>query len=269
MRRFLDYRQILNRKHPLNRGLVSEWVVLPGLAGGKYLFDICGSNRGTLTNGPTWASPGGRPGGFGSLLFDGSNDEVRIATSASLQPASTTVAMWVRVLATNSVAFVVDDNGRGPQFYIPSGGQVRWLCAYTLSGSNIVTGSITINDGGWHRLMGTYQSGSGGALYVDGRPDGTFAVGTGDIPWAADDWVIGSNDGSLFFNGYADGLTAWNRAFTPAQAMQEFCESRAGNPNRYNWLYPERMSYLEYVTKTVPIGINYEQYFSVQYQEQV
>lgn len=70
------YGDAVNRRHPLNRGIVGWWPGLPGMSGGPRLLDIDGRNHGTLTNGPTWV-PGAD--GFGALSFDGSDDEVAFA----------------------------------------------------------------------------------------------------------------------------------------------------------------------------------------------
>ena len=71
------YGQPVNWKHPLNRGLVSWWRVLPKFAGGLRFADLCHKNQGTLA-GPAWSSPGRC-----SLSFDGVNDTVSIANEVN------------------------------------------------------------------------------------------------------------------------------------------------------------------------------------------
>ena len=40
----------VNRHHPLNSKLAAWWLPLPGLDGGRQLYDLMGLNHGTLTN---------------------------------------------------------------------------------------------------------------------------------------------------------------------------------------------------------------------------
>lgn len=73
--------------HPLNRGLVSWWLPLPHLIGGRRLWDLRNRAHGVLTGFPAtgaeWIS---QPNRFGGLLLDGSNDYVLATMSAIPRP---------------------------------------------------------------------------------------------------------------------------------------------------------------------------------------
>src|SRR5688500_4148301 len=91
----------VNLSHPLNRGLVGWW--LPGFGGrtGQVLRDLSGNHtHGTLTNmaSDDWIPATGRPGGFGALNFDGSNDHVLNSSPSSLLNGMTglTISFWWR-----------------------------------------------------------------------------------------------------------------------------------------------------------------------------
>ena len=99
----LNYGNPINRAHPLMRGLVSRWKVLPKNGGGIYFRDIAHRNHALLTNGPLWRGSLGRQGSFGNVLFDGSNDYSTCgsATPANLQIASDiSFCAWVYRTAT-------------------------------------------------------------------------------------------------------------------------------------------------------------------------
>jgi hypothetical protein len=69
----------LNPNAELNQGLVAKYIALPGMTGGQYWYDLCGKNKGTLTNmtnGYGWQGAIGRPGGWGAMRFDGVDDYV-------------------------------------------------------------------------------------------------------------------------------------------------------------------------------------------------
>src|SRR5690606_30479453 len=100
-------------------GLISWWMVLPHWRGGLTWRDLCGRNHGTLTNmdPPTdWVGPRGRPGGWGALDFDGSNDHVLVAHSNSFNVSSLSVAAWVRASVGGSTRLIVNRDGSVRQF---------------------------------------------------------------------------------------------------------------------------------------------------------
>ena len=70
---------LLDRTHPLTRGLLGWWRAVPGLTGSLNLYDLLGVDNGILANmgsglGSTsgW-SPTAREGGYMQLNFDGTD----------------------------------------------------------------------------------------------------------------------------------------------------------------------------------------------------
>src|SRR4051812_47331231 len=101
--------------HPLNVGRVAWWLAgdTSPYWGAPLYRDIVpksssgGGNHGTLTGGPAWQGPAGRPGGWGSVSFDGSDDYVDCGTGASLGiTGDLTIAGW----------FLTVDGSRGAIF---------------------------------------------------------------------------------------------------------------------------------------------------------
>lgn len=164
--------QPVNWSHPLNRGLVSWWLALPGGWGrGMQFRDLCGKNHGTLTNGPAWSSAMGRPGGWGSLKFDGSDDYVQVAAHASLNSSVGTIAFWIKLLAVPGTPSHVMGNcaaygWSGWQVYMDG---VNIACSLSTSGGvKTYLGYNDISDGKWHHVAYTYASGGLSTAYFDG-----------------------------------------------------------------------------------------------------
>jgi hypothetical protein len=107
--RVLNYGNPVNPLAPLNRGLVGWWLNLPSRGKGNTVFDLCGKYHGTLTNGPTWSGALGRPGGFGAVTFDGSNDYITLGVApaalkfTAISPFS--ISAWVRPVVLVGMAF--------------------------------------------------------------------------------------------------------------------------------------------------------------------
>lgn len=71
---YIDASAPVNWASPLNRGLVSWWTALPQQSRGVIMRDLCRRNDATLVNGTDPTGPRGRRGGFGSWLYDGTDD---------------------------------------------------------------------------------------------------------------------------------------------------------------------------------------------------
>lgn len=256
MNKLLDIRNILNRKHPLNRGLVGEWSVIPGLAGGKFLYDIVGRNHGTLINGPTWSS--GRPGGFGSLnLASASNQHVNCGTSAELDiTGSMTLGLWAKAVDwtlgdqqliakdkdTGGRAYTFDISGTTLRFYINGGGTS--IATYDIS--------TALTDGRWHWLVGRFDAGIHLALFIDGVMVSFDPGVESSIPVATANLLLGRREYAGFenpFNGSIDGAFIYNRALSDREIFNLYQESRAGNPHRYYWTHIEQLTGISYATR--------------------
>ena len=105
-----------------------------------------------------------------ALSFNGTNGYVQIADSASLQPSAVSVALWIKPAQTMSNGSAVFFSKRQPagaagyRLSYEQGALTFLVCA---SGAKTVSQSITLTNGVWHHVVGTYGSGSQ-SLYVDG-----------------------------------------------------------------------------------------------------
>lgn len=244
MRRIIDLRNLLNRKHPLNRGLVAEWAVLPGLAGGKYFYDIVGRNHGTLTNGPVW-TPNSRPGGFASLGFDGSDDYVQMDGPRWALGNNFTFSFWFNSRSVSDRGFVYFQTSVGTQFNFLLNPDVSGALGVHIEGSFIAYTNASVYEANrWYHA--TYIKRGDGAtheIYLNGQPlslaANTAVTFTDEYTSRAFGLRLGVGQG---MNGHLDNIQFYDRALSASEVQQLYRESIAGNPNRWNWLEIEKLS---------------------------
>ena len=145
-----------------------------------------GSSDGADAEDPAWIA--GLSGG--GLRFDG-NAFVRLPDAAELAPATLTVEAVVRGTASpGSFRYVVSRGGQGCfagayGLYTAAAGGMAF---YAFDGAGYVVTATArpsdVWDGKWHHVAGTYD-GSQLAVYIDGRPVGTSAIGPARIDYAS------------------------------------------------------------------------------------
>lgn len=165
--------------HPLNRGLVSWWLPLPGLDGGRFLYDVAGQNHGTLTNGPTWTAG---PNGFGAVQFDGADDYVERSAFAWDPSGGYTYSLAVRpgfasTSKTRQGVVCWRASGAGDQNRV----RLIWLDAtsgFYLDDRDRYAFSArpTFGAGEWHHLAVTKPASGAAQYYWDGSPFATTTV---------------------------------------------------------------------------------------------
>ena len=217
--------QPVNRSAPLNRGLVAWWLAIPQRMQGNRFLDLCGVSHGVLRSGPLWSSPLGRPGGLGSIFFDGVNDDI-LAPTISIA-ADISFSLWAKIVAYSGQGFFIQ---KGPV-------NSQWALYYDISFIRITGGSATTysvaapSNGVWHHFVGTI-SGTTGTIYIDGISAGSgtitaIANGSGSI-------CIGSFDGGYYISGNLDDVRLYNRILSASEAWQLYNASRTGYRNELN-----------------------------------
>jgi chitodextrinase len=202
-------------------GLVAAYSFDQG--SGTTAPDASGSgNTGTLTNGPTWSSAG-KYGG--AVSFDGVNDSVTVADSASLDLTSgMTLEAWVRPATTGwPYRTVLMKEQTGNLVY------ALYLTDATRPLSTAITGGIeriaqsgtALTANTWVHLASTYD-GTNLRLYVNGTLVTTTAA-TGAITVSTGALRIGAN--SIWteeaFAGLVDEVRVYNRALTAAEVASD------------------------------------------------
>ena len=203
----------------------------PGLVG-SYSFDegsgttspdLSGQgNHGALTNGPTWAAAG-KYGG--AISFDGVNDMVTIADSASLDlTTGMTLQAWVRpaVLGWPYRTVLLKETPGSLVYTLYLNETTRPLGSIFAGGfERIATGSAALAANTWTHLATTYD-GTNLRLYVNGTLVTTTAA-SGAISTSTGALRIGANTiwPEEAFQGLIDEVRVYNRALTTAELTQD------------------------------------------------
>jgi len=238
----------VNWAAPLNRGLLSWWMNLPSGQWGRgtLMRDLCRQQDATLTNGAGWAGPIGRRGGYGSFLFDGTNDVSRFTYSRS---GPTQMSVFASVYVNNFTDF-------NSTFCIGTGGD-RMVYLDTRATTGLVHFSFTqghnthkglsstnaITTGQWYRIGGTYKSGEH-SVYINGVRDATTGSFTGNPDNAETFGSIGAiyedTETSITnaFDGYMDDLRFYNRALSQDEALADYKNSLGSWEQELNWVRP-------------------------------
>lgn len=155
--------------------------------------------------------------------FDGSDDYVRVPSSASLMPAAVTVAAWVRLdslpAEVRALVFKRNPNNSNNEAYalqINADGGLRFVLAN--GWQTRLDSSVTLGLGEWHHVAATFSQ-PDMKVYVDGALVGSanhdYALShdaTADVFVAAADhkyYPMGS-----FLPGAMDEVRIYNRALT-------------------------------------------------------
>jgi hypothetical protein len=256
----------VNLNHPLARGLVGWWLVYPGLGGGQVWWDLANQNHGILNS--MTASTNGwngttRPGGFGSMLFDGSASYVSMPHQIDLMLNTSTITVSAWAYANGS-SFPATDIGIVSSVFdgecvftlagyhdSGGGGSKQVSAGFYNGGWNVVTQSDSWSFGTWNHVVGTYNQ-SNLSIYINGVLNNTRSMGVA-LPSGAMGWRIGRRwDQPNIWNGYIDDVRIYNRALSSAEVFDLYTNSRLGYPGLLNqtettnkfWLniYNEAMS---------------------------
>jgi hypothetical protein len=227
-----DYASPVERNHPLNRGRKAWLLTLPQRAGGRRLLDLVGTGHATFVNGTTGAG-GARPGGYGALLFDGTDDR---CTLPDFTADAFTVSAWCRQVASGDAfaTFVAWDNYPGsPRHFLllkQTSGNAQVYVGVNDTFGNIDTSLSVL--GVWRHYT-VSRSGTTATVYIDGVSQGTITVGSGSCTFEGG--RLGDHAYSGGENEHAnclvDDVSRWDRALAADEARALYDESRRGYPS--------------------------------------
>lgn len=248
----------INWSHWSNLGLSGEWASVPnpGWRGGRTFRDLVRGGHtphdGTLTNmafpattTSGWQGSRGRPGGYGCLAFDGTDDYVDGTAQVTAAVDNFAVSAWVNpaILPQGGMFLSIGDGGgtaHGYGFSISSGfGGSGSSLQILFPGINWYTPGYTFATAGiWYHVLVTRRGGTTYS-YVNGLEQVTTTTDTPGAPSAYFGIGARNEGGGTFdipFRGSIDGAAVWSRAFTPSQVLAMFLEQKRGNPSRWRWL---------------------------------
>jgi hypothetical protein len=217
-------------------GLISWWPA-EGNAN-----DVAGTNNGLLENVSFTNGMVGQ-----AFYLNGSNADVQIPYSTSLQPASVTVEAWVKLdaLASPVAAYpglqyiVFKQNSRGGNFEgydleknRINGQDVFRFQVTSAGGVQVPAASVTVpQPGTWYHLAGTYDSSSGYVnLYVNGVLEGSayagFPLDYGTLPVFIGTTGVAGWDGRV--QGAVDEVSIYSRALSSNEIASIYNAGSAG-----------------------------------------
>lgn len=227
----------VNRRAPLNRGLVSWWMVLPNRVGGggNTFRDLCGRNHGTLTNGPTW-SGSRQTGGYGSLNFAST---ARVAASVPGAFTSFTVSAWFRWQAWQTSSVVIEVGTR-PNLRIERTGSNLHALVLDNGTYQFPHTGTAVDDGRWHHIAAVWIDSTSLTVYLDGvQKSQDTSVGT-QVVSSPLSVTLGNSSGggsTSNWNGDIDDVRIYpSRALSAAEIAALYQASRLGYPNELNWI---------------------------------
>ena len=192
--------------------------------------DLSGNdNNGTLTNGPTFNSDN-----QGSIVFDGTNDEVRlngVGISSWSEPFTMEVwmyiptgAVWANTRLSTIFAVVGSYSGMYGLARWPTEGQAG---LYVRGDNGSISSTITgLARDTWHNLVGVW-TGSQASLYYNGAltsgPNGSARTGVPDTVTL----TLGlarafSGSTGTYFEGRMSIARYFNKALTASEVLQNY-----------------------------------------------
>lgn len=233
----LDVLDPINWASPLNVGLVSRKIAIAPFNGGVKWFDLVNrSFDGTVTNAtfPATSTSGwggtSRPGGFGEMRFDGTNDTV--ATNAITLGTKYTAAVWAKKGSLGSDRIVLATGGGSPYYLFDFYQDTR---IYFFTGGFASTNVNAFIPNQWCRYAVTVNEGTV-QFYRDGLALQMLVAAAPNISMTVSQ--ISGRNSSIFFDGPMDDIRMWTRVLSPAEIQAEYLDSLAGSPETLNWLTP-------------------------------
>ncbi len=193
-----------------------------GLIGWWKLNDAAGviatnsspyNNNATLIGNPQWRND---PNQSWCLEFDGYGDYLSVTNEPPFDITEhITISAWIKTIAGSDDAFFAVTKGDSYVLYKNMGANyVTFLCEGL---GRPVNGTININDGKWHHIVGVYD-GTAKYIYVDGQLDATKSS-SGSIITNDLNVRIGSHE--LITDSQCNGKINDVRIFSQALSLAE------------------------------------------------
>jgi hypothetical protein len=199
---------------------------------GNTIYDLSGfGNTGTLTNGPVLSSSNA-----GVIAFDGSNDYVTIGDKLDLGLGNYTFSCWFKLnsvtgyqcIFSKSIATNVDNRYA---LYISNNKLQSFLQGNQgLTGPDVdITSSVTLANGTWYHVTSVYDRSGTLKLYVNGVLDSSATISQwqnvnidSSYTFKIGAYATSGNEPTFFTNGNITSFTAYNRALSAQEILQNY-----------------------------------------------
>jgi len=173
-----------------------------------------------------------------SFDFDGANDYLTRDTIGSLE-AKASVSAWVKLDSMSANGFIFQlkaEEGTNDQIILlwnNAAGVIRGNVKFGGTTNVVDSGSGLENDGNWHHVVFTWESGSKTSannitrIYIDGSETDNDAIGNtwGDAEFPAE-LVIGRNSiqSNAYFNGHINDVAIFSDVLTSGEVSSIYNE---------------------------------------------
>jgi hypothetical protein len=190
--------------------------------------DIAGNNPGTVNGGVTYV-----PGEVGNAFsFDGNNASfVNIPDGTSLNTTTGTWDFWMKTTQTSGFVGLVGKHDAGSSLNGITMQMDQGHARVEVKGPGptlLLTGTTTINNGQWHHMALSFQSGGATTLYIDGHVEATGTAPT--FSFNATPLRFGRMLDTFWtaYNGQLDEVQIFNRVLSAAEIQGIFNAGSAG-----------------------------------------
>ena len=197
------------------------------IGSGTTWKDLSGNAyNGTLTNGPTFNNTN-----RGTIVFDGTDDNVQLGTASTFLPTSAiTINCWAKtnVIGVYKKIFVTVTTGTqsvtGVFFSLGPSPDGIYFGIITNNGTQYATSTTNPSTTSFSNFCGTYD-GSNIRLYLNGTLLATQSQ-TGTINNGGIGRISGYDNGGEIWDGNISTFSIYNRALTAAEVLQNFNATR-------------------------------------------
>jgi pectate lyase len=219
---------LLNRQHPLAKGLVAFFYGVPGTVNGPRYYDIARRYHGMLTGfaPPTWMPVPSLPG-IRTPFFDGTDDRVLVASVPELQPAAGTWLVLAKSTSStqNQFAQLLGKDASLDLTANPGGSDSTQVACYVnnTDGPQAVSPTGSLPVGAWVWAGCTFNPARGAPqlrTFVNGKrvAQANSALA---IPYTGASWFFGGDlTGAAAFRGAIGPVLVWNYALSDMQMAQ-------------------------------------------------
>jgi hypothetical protein len=187
---------------------------------GTTWTDLSGNgNNGTLTNGPTYSSAN-----RGSIVFDGTNDEVICTNDASVQITVGTISAWINANSGNTGTNGILAKQSAWGLFVTD----NTLRAYDWGNSADRNTGITIGNSAWNYVAMTFTETIGtpsnnAIIYLNGAAVLTTTIKHSNHTVTVQ---VGEANAAQHFGGNIAQASVYNRVLSAGEILQNFNASR-------------------------------------------